>query len=80
MMLVRPSKPNMVIRDPRSRAKLPPYGGSVPNSSYWHRCLNYGDVVPTTSDAISEGKAEAERKAATKAAKPKKKSSGKGNR
>ncbi len=92
MMLVRPrdlrpGEKKVVIVDPVSRLKLPPYGGSVPNSSYWHRRLNCGDIVPTTSDAISEGKAESEAKAKHKAAAkaeaktgPKTKSPGKGNR
>ncbi len=58
MILVRPREPDMVIRDPRSRLKLPPYGGKVPNTSYWLRRLNCGDVVSTTSDAIDKGKAD----------------------
>ncbi len=67
MMYVRPRKPDMVIRDPRSRLKLPPYGGKVPNISYWVRRLNCEDVVPTTLDAINKGKAEAEANAKLKA-------------
>ncbi len=52
----------MVIRDPRSRIKLPPYGAKVPDVSYWFRRLACKDVVKTTQRAIDEGRAEAEGK------------------
>ena len=54
-MLVKPRKPDMVIRAPRSRIKLPPEGASVPANSYWMRRLGCKDVVKTTAEAIAKG-------------------------
>lgn len=73
-MLVKPRNPDMVIRDPRSRLKLPPYGVNVPETSYWVRRLNCKDVVSTTQEDIDKGIA-AEAKSSEQ---PKQKSSGKG--
>ena len=85
-MLVRPREPDMVIRDPRSRIKLPPYGGKVPRTIYWVRRLNCKDVVTTTQAAIDKGraeekaKAEAAAKTEAKSSEQKQKPSGKGGR
>ncbi len=79
-MLVKPREAKegqlaMVVRDPRSRAKLPHEGAKVPDSSYWLRRLKCGDVVKTTAEAIAKGKnerlAEEARARADHMAKPK---------
>ena len=57
-MFVKPKKPKAIIRDPLSRVQLPPEGRRVPDSSYWVRRLNHGDVVLTTAADIAKGKAE----------------------
>ena len=57
-MLVKPRKPDMVIRDPRTYVKLPAEGKRVPEISYWVRRLGCGDVVKTTAEDIAKGKAE----------------------
>ncbi len=74
----------MVIRDPRSRDKLPPYGASVPDTSYWVRRLKCEDVVKTTQAAIDKGMAEAAKEASAKteekSPEPKQKPSNRGGR
>jgi hypothetical protein len=37
-------KPGYSIPDPDLRDYLPPGGREVPESSFWHRCINDGDV------------------------------------
>ena len=48
----------MVVRDPRSRDKLPPEGAKVPDTSYWLRRLECGDVVKTSAEDIAKGMEE----------------------
>lgn len=59
-MLVKPREAKegqlaMIVRDPRSRIKLPPEGAKVPDTSYWLRRLKCGDVVKTTAEDIASG-------------------------
>lgn len=35
----------MLIRDPQSKRRLPDEGAEVPDTSYWYRRLQDGDVV-----------------------------------
>lgn len=44
-MKVKPADPNAVIRDPHTRQPLPAEGGEVPETSFWIRRLNDGEVV-----------------------------------
>lgn len=41
----KPGEAPVVVRDPRSRDKLPPEGRYVPDTSHWRRRLIAGDVV-----------------------------------
>ena len=65
-LFLKPKNPGACIRDPRSRMKLPPYGGKVPNNRYWRARFADGDCVKTTAEAIAEGR-KAEQAAAPKA-------------
>lgn len=64
-MFVKPRTPETVVRDPKSRVKLPPEGKNVPETSYWVRRLQAGDVVRATP-------AKAAKVSTPKPAKPKK--------
>lgn len=44
-MHVKPKTPETVVRDPRTRVRLPADGGRVPDNSFWLRRLIAGDVV-----------------------------------
>ena len=44
-MRVRPVDPAAVIRDPHTKALLPPDGGDVPEDIFWTRRLIAGEVV-----------------------------------
>ncbi len=44
-MIVRPSKEGIVIRDPRTKKKLPPEGARVPDTSFWRRRILSGEVI-----------------------------------
>lgn len=44
-MFVKPAKPHLVVRDPRSRVRLPVEGRRVPDTNFWRRRLACGDVV-----------------------------------
>lgn len=50
-MFVRPNPlhidadPAYVVPDPVLKDKLPPEGREVPESSYWHRRIFFGDVI-----------------------------------
>lgn len=44
-MRVRPVDPSAVIRDPHTKAPLPPDGGDVPEDIFWTRRLAAGEVV-----------------------------------
>lgn len=57
-MHVKPKTPELVIRDPRSRTKLPPEGALVPDTSYWFRRLRDGDVVKVTPAKATPAKAK----------------------
>lgn len=53
----KPKNPEACIRDPRSRQKLPAFGGRVPNNRYWRARTSDGDVVETTAQEIAAAKA-----------------------
>lgn len=44
-MRVKPADPNAVIRDPHTKRPLPADGGEVPETAFWIRRLNAGEVV-----------------------------------
>lgn len=44
-MNVKPAKPGTVVRDPQTYERLPDEGAEVPDTSYWRRRLDQGDVV-----------------------------------
>lgn len=44
-MKVKPADPNAVIRDPRTKRRLPAEGADVPDNNYWRRRLSAGEVV-----------------------------------
>lgn len=56
---LKPSRPDLVIRDPRSRLPIPSYGARVPASNFWIRRKMCGDAIETTHDAIQAGKLDA---------------------
>lgn len=74
-LFVKPREPELVIRDPRTMAKLPPWGKRVPANSYWIRRLNCKDIVLTTQEDIDKGRAEAESELDVEAPKTTEKSS-----
>lgn len=43
-MRVRPSRPDLIVRDPISRQPVPAAGREVPETSYWLRRLKDGDL------------------------------------
>lgn len=47
-MMVRPAQPGAIVRDPKTKIRLPPEGRRVPDSSFWRRRLLDGDVVLVT--------------------------------
>ena len=74
ILFLKPGKPGMVVRDPQSRAKLPPEGGRVPNNQYWQRRIIAGDAIQVDEPAIqvdepAPGPITSPVKAATKQAK-----------
>ncbi len=54
-MFVKPAK-GIKVRDPISRMHIPEEGAEVPESSYWIRCLQAGDVVASTLVSVVEVK------------------------
>jgi len=44
-MNVKPAEPGAVVRDPATFNRLPDEGAEVPDTSYWRRRLQQGDVV-----------------------------------
>lgn len=44
-MRVKPADPGAVIRDPVTKRQLPADGGDVPDTSFWRRRLDAGEVV-----------------------------------
>lgn len=51
-LYVKPARPDLVVRDPRTKNKLPAETGTrVPRTSYWRRRLAKGDVVETRAPA-----------------------------
>lgn len=75
-MIVKPTVPGTVIRDPQTRRRLPDDGDKVPRSSFWLRRLRAGEVVELDDSewkAVQERRAKERRakaKAAADAAKP----------
>lgn len=41
---VKPAAPGLIVRDPVSRLPLPEEGGLMPDTSYWRRRIEGGDV------------------------------------
>ena len=53
---VKPSNPKACIRDPRSRLKLGPAGGRVPNNPFWRARLRDEDIVELSDEDIATAK------------------------
>lgn len=51
-MFIRPM-PGVLIRDPVSKALLPPEGRNVEASGFWHRRLAEGSVVVVASPHLT---------------------------
>lgn len=67
---LKPANAGDVIRDPVTKAPLPPEGAGVVLDTLWRRRLARKEVVQTTAEAVAKGKAArlaAEAKAAAKA-------------
>lgn len=47
LMNVKPAQPGTVVRDPATLERLPDEGAEVPDTAYWRRRLQQGDVVET---------------------------------
>lgn len=44
-MFVKPARPGLKVRDPKTKRHIPAAGKHVPVTSYWVRRLAAGDVV-----------------------------------
>lgn len=44
-MNLKPSKPDLIVRDPQTSEPLPAAGAEKPLSTFWRRRLKVGDVV-----------------------------------
>lgn len=51
MMKVKPAVEGAVIRDPNTMLPLPAEGAEVPETSYWIRRLNSGELVRLPDDS-----------------------------
>lgn len=56
-MIVKPATPGTVIRDPRTKRRLPDEGARVPRSSFWLRRLAQKDVVLVPEPVAAPAKA-----------------------
>ena len=51
-MKLKPSKPGLLVRDPKTKKYLPENGADISFiDTYWQRRLNCGDVVEVTEEA-----------------------------
>jgi hypothetical protein len=72
-IFVKPTRPGLIVRDPKTKLALPETGKYVPDISYWWRRLNDGSIVKTISpDEIKERDELRKREAAEKEAAKKK--------
>lgn len=55
---LKPANPGDVIRDPVTKAPLPPEGAAVELDVLWRRRVARREVVATTEKDIAKGKAE----------------------
>lgn len=46
------AKKGLKVRDPKTKRHLPDEGKEVPESSFWLRRLNAGDVVLVTQEEV----------------------------
>lgn len=44
-LFLKPSRPGLIVRDPRSKKPLPDAGAPKPDNSYWRRRMRAGDVI-----------------------------------
>ena len=57
-MIVKPTDPNAVIRDPHTRVQLPAEGAEVPDNNFWRRrilageCTELDDLVGCEEPAV----------------------------
>lgn len=59
MLRLRPARPDLLVRDPDTRAPLPKGGATKERTTYWLRRLNDGDVVEVPANEPLEGEAGA---------------------
>ena len=57
-LYLKPARAGDVIRDPLTKAPLPPEGAAVVMDTLWRRRLTRGEVVPTTEKDVAKGKAD----------------------
>lgn len=55
---LKPARAGDVIRDPLTKALLPPEGAAVVIDTLWRRRLTRGEVVATTEKDVARGRAE----------------------
>lgn len=53
-LFLRPYAADMVVRDPVTKRALPAQGAHVPDSAYWRRRLQAGDVVEGPAPTLSK--------------------------
>ena len=56
MLYLKPTHPNLIVRDPVSRRALPADGGEVPDTPFWQRRLKDKSVEPTKRPTSSKKK------------------------
>ncbi len=62
-MKVKPSKPDLIVRDPKTRKPLPAEGIEVNIlETYWHKRLVCGDVVEVNLESRAVQKPEKAKK------------------
>ena len=59
---LRPSRPGLIVRDPRTKKTLKAGGEFKPYDSYWYRRLLGGDVVECAKKRPIENKPRPEHK------------------
>jgi len=69
-MFIKPAKPDILLRDPRSRVQLNPEGGNVPNTSFWVRRIQDGDAVEVKPADSTKKSSKKTRKAPEKTPEP----------
>lgn len=50
-LFLKPSRPGLIVRDPRSKLPLPEAGAHKPDNSYWRRRMRSGDAIEVAPPA-----------------------------